>query len=176
MEILNEIRSKKKKPKALLAFLVEKTKQNPDLFIQLIEGLTTGSKVEKGTCLSVIAHIAKDKPELAIPYLNQITTYINSDAPKVKWEAAEVIANIAQKFPDKASKTIPKLLLNTKDDGTVVRWSAAYALTEIAKNNPKMQKDLLPKFLEILANEQNKGVRNVYLKALKCMGVPPSKT
>ncbi|MFH1470194.1 MAG: hypothetical protein ABIF01_00435, partial [Candidatus Micrarchaeota archaeon] len=165
MEILDEIRAKKKKPKELLASLTEKVKKNPDLFIQLIEGLTTGSKVEKGTCLSVVAHVAKDKPELALPHLDHIMGYINSDAPRVKWEAAEVIANIAQKFPDKASKTIPKLLLNTVDEGTVVRWSAAYALTEIAKNNPKLQKELIPKFLEILTNEQNKGVKNVYLKA-----------
>ncbi len=176
MEVLDEIRSKKKKPKELLLFLTEKTKKNPDLFMQLIDGLKIGSKVEKGTCLSVVAHIAKDKPELVIPHLDHIMEYINSDAPRVKWEAAEVIANIAQKFPDKASKTIPKLLLNTTDEGTVVRWSAAYALTEIAKNHPKTQKELVPKFLGIARRETNNGVKNVYLKALKDMGISPSKT
>ena len=176
MEILDEIRSKKKKPKELIIFLAEKTKKNPDLFLQLIDGLTTGSKSEKGTCLSVVAHIAKKKPELVIPYLTNITEYINHDAPRVRWEAAEVIANIAQKFPDKVSKTLPQLLLNTQDESTVVRWSAAYALTEIAKNNPKAKKELSPKFIEIIRKENNNGVKNVYLKALKTMGFPPSKT
>ncbi len=171
MELLDEIRSKKKKPKELIIFLAEKTKKNPDLFNQLIEGLTTGSKNEKGACLSVIAHIAKERPELVIPHLDRITEYINHDAPRVRWEAAEVIANIAQKFPDKVSKTFPQLLLNTRDEGTVVRWSAAYALTEIAKNNPKMKKELAPKFLEIIRKENNNGVKNVYLKALKEMRV-----
>jgi hypothetical protein len=174
--ILDEIRGTKKKPKELILFLAEKTKNNPELFMELIDGLKIGSKVEKATCLSVVAHIAKSKPELVIPHLDHITEYINHDAPRVKWEAAEIIANIAQKFPDKASKTIPKLLLNTVDEGTVVRWSAAYALTEIAKNRPETREELVPKFIEIVMNEKNSGVKNVYQKALKDMGVSPSKS
>ncbi|MFH0817941.1 MAG: HEAT repeat domain-containing protein [Candidatus Micrarchaeota archaeon] len=175
MGILDEIRGSNKKPKELILFLAEKTKHHPDLFMQLIDGLKIGSKAEKGTCLSVVAHVAKDNPELVIPYLDHITEYINHDAPRVRWEAAEVIANIAQKFPDKVSKTIPNLLLNTTDEGTVVRWSAAYALTEIAKNHPKTQKELVPRFLEIIRKETNSGVKNVYLKALDALGVSPSK-
>jgi hypothetical protein len=176
MELLDEIRGWKKKPKELILLLSERTKKHPESFVELINGLKTGSKNEKGTCLSVIAQVAKDKPELAISHLDHITEYINHNAPRVRWESAEIIANIAQKFPNKASKTIPKLLLNTRDEGTVVRWSAAYALTEIAKNSKKSAKELVPKFLEIVKKEKNNGVKNVYLKALKDMGVPPSKS
>jgi len=62
------------------------------------------------------------------------------------------------------------LLKNTKDKGTVVRWSVAFALGEIAKNNPKAAKILLPKMNELVKKEQNNGVKNVYLKALKVIG------
>lgn len=56
---------------------------------------------------------------------------------------------------------------HTKDKSTVVRWCAAYALTEIIKSNPKIRKELVPKIEDLLKNEKNNGVRNVYLKALK---------
>ena len=71
-----------------------------------------------------------------------------------------------QKIPDKVKDAVPKLLENTKDKGTVVRWSAAFALTEIVKSNPEMQKELVPEFKEILERENNKGVKNIYVKYL----------
>lgn len=80
------------------------------------------------------------------------------------------MANVAQKSPDEAAQAIPKLLTNTKDKGTVVRWSAAYALTEIAKNHPASAKKLIPQFEMIVKKEENNGVKNVYLRALKVIG------
>lgn len=62
---------------------------------------------------------------------------------------------------------IDKLLINTKDTGTVVRWSAAFALGEIIRYNVKIRKTLIGKIEIILEKEQNSGVKNVYLKALK---------
>jgi len=62
------------------------------------------------------------------------------------------------------------LLKNTTDDKintTVIKWCAAYALTEIAKHNPKARIQLLPVFEKIIKKEQNTGVKNVYVKALK---------
>jgi hypothetical protein len=60
-------------------------------------------------------------------------------------------------------------LINTKDESTVVRWCAAYALSEIVKNNSKIRGTLIPKIEEIVKNEKNSGVKNVYLKALKAI-------
>ena len=40
------------------------------------------------------------------------------------------------------------------------------ALTEIAKSNPVIRKELKQKIEEIVQNEKNNGVRNVYSKAL----------
>lgn len=64
-------------------------------------------------------------------------------------------------------KTVPKLLINTKDESTVVRWCAAYALSEIIKSNSNIRCTLVPQIEEIIKNENNNGVKNVYLKALK---------
>ncbi len=45
--------------------------------------------------------------------------------------------------------------------------SPSFALTEIAKNNAQNQKQLLPLFKDIIKTEQNNGVKNVYIKAIK---------
>jgi hypothetical protein len=114
-------------------------------------------------------HISKDKPEIVVPYIDDLVGYIDYKAPRVKWGVPEAIGNIAQKYPAEAEKAIPNLLENTRDKSTVVRRCAAFALTEIAKNNPKARKELGSKIEEIAKNEKNKGVRNVYLKALRIM-------
>jgi hypothetical protein len=82
-------------------------------------------------------------------------------------ESARVTANVAKEFPAEAAKAVPGLLINTKDEGTVVRWAAAYALTEVAKYNKDIRKKLVKKFEEITVKENNNGVKNIYIKALK---------
>jgi len=72
-------------------------------------------------------------------------------------------------FPERASKAIPALIKNTEDEGTVVRWSAAKGLTEIAKYNLESQKKLLGLFAKIIEIEENNGVKNIYVKALKAI-------
>jgi len=44
-------------------------------------------------------------------------------------------------------------------------------LTEIAKSNPEMQKEFVPEFKKILERENNKGVKNIYMKYLKGAGL-----
>jgi hypothetical protein len=167
MKVIEEIRSWEGKPKELVAFLTESIRKDEKLFSQLIEILKTGSDVEKGTCADVMKHVSKDKPEIVVPYIDEIIAYIDYRAPRVKWGVPESIGNLAQKFPKEVEKAVPKLLVNTKDESTVVRWCAAFALSEIAKNNPRVRKELVPKIEGIVKNEKNNGVKNVYLKALK---------
>ena len=79
----------------------------------------------------------------------------------------ESIGNLAQEFPAEVEKSVPNLLVNTKDESTVVRWCAAFALTEITKSNPAVRKELVSRIKEIVKNEKNSGVKNVYLRALR---------
>lgn len=167
MKLLDEIRNSRRKPKELIVYLAGEIKRDQGLFDQLIEGLTGGSEVERGTCADLLKRVTKDKPEYALPYLDTIIESITFKLPRVKWGTAEAIANIAQKFPKKVESAVPNLLTNTKDPSTVVRWCAAYGLTEIAKNDKKLAEKLIPEFKELVGKEKNNGVKNVYLKALK---------
>ncbi|MCL0058958.1 HEAT repeat domain-containing protein [Dehalococcoidia bacterium] len=171
MTTIEEILKSKKKPKEIVELLAEALKRDKKLIAELIQCFENGTTAEKGNCMEAIEYVTKENPEFAENCLEFVIAHINCKAPRVKWEACRIIGNVAQKFPSKIQKAIPKLLENTKDKGTVVRWSAAFALTEIAKSNSEMQKELVPEFKKILERETNKGVRNIYLKYLKDVGL-----
>jgi hypothetical protein len=102
-----------------------------------------------------------------LPYIDLLIEYIDYKAPKVRWGCPESLGYIACKHPDEVVKALPKLLRNLEDKSTVVRWCAAFALTEIAKNNHEKQMELVATFKQLIKAEQNSGVRNLYIKAIK---------
>ncbi len=169
MDLSDEIRNSKKKPKELTEWLALKIERDRNTLDDIQQCLKTGSTAEKGICMEAIEHVSKSRPRLVRNHIGMVIGHINSDAPKVKWESARVIGNLAFQFPEEVATVIPSLLENTRDKGTVVRWSAAYALSEIAKSNPGIRNTLLPEIRRIIKNEKNNGVKNVYLKALKAI-------
>ena len=167
MATIEEILKSRKKPKEIVELLAEKLKSDKKAIHELIQCFENGTTAEKGNCMEAIEYVTKEYPEFAENCISFVVAHINDKAPRVKWESCRIIGNVAKKFPDKVKEAIPKLLENTNDKGTVVRWSAALALTEIAKDGLEMQKELVPEFKKILERENNKGVRNIYLKYLK---------
>jgi HEAT repeat protein len=147
--------------------MTKAAKSDPQLLAEVFDLLRTGRDVEKGTAAEVMKFVSKDKPEMMLPYIDQLVEYIDYKAPRVRWGCPEAIGNMAAKYPREVEKAIPKLLGNLKDTSTVVRWCAAYALAEIAKYNLEKQKGLAATFQDLIKTEQNNGVRNVYVKALK---------
>ncbi len=136
----------------------------------LIEFFQSASDVDKGTCADAMKHVSGQQPGILAPFIDRLIEYVNHRAPRVKWGISEAIGNLAREYPDKAVHAIPYLMQNTienKTNTTVVRWCAAYGLSEIAKHNPKARGELVPKMKEIAEKEENNGVRNVYLKALR---------
>jgi hypothetical protein len=67
MNVTDELRTWKGKPKELIAFLTESIEKDEKQFPQLIEILKSGSDVEKGTAADVIKHVSKDKSEIVTP-------------------------------------------------------------------------------------------------------------
>jgi hypothetical protein len=172
MSEIEEILQSKIKPKEKQIRLVEAVIQKRISARKFIKFFESASNVNKGTCADAMKHISAEKPEILAPYVDILVEYINYNLPRVKWGVPEAIGNIAKKYPDKAAKAIPYLLKNTTDDKintTVIKWCAAYALSEIAKHNIKTRKQLLPRFKNIIESEQNNGVKNVYIKAMKAI-------
>ena len=167
MKEITDILDSDLKHKEKVAKITDKIINNESLVPNLVKLLQEGSDVQKGTSAEIMKFVSKDKPELLISHLDVLMEYINYKAPRVKWGVPETIGNMAQKYPKEVEKTIPKLLINTEEKSTVIRWCAAFALSEIAKYNTDIQEELVNKFQTFIDKEQNNGVKNVYVKALK---------
>ena len=165
--IIKKILELETKHKEKVVLITEKVKDDENLVEELFDLLKTGNDMEKGTSAEVMKFVSNDNPEIMVPYIDVLIEYIDYRAPRVKWGCPESLGNIASKYPEEVEKAIPKLFKNLKDKSTVVRWCAAYALTEIAKHNSKKQRELVAKFQDLIETEQNNGVKNVYVKALK---------
>lgn len=170
MTTIKEILHSKRKPRETVELLADALKRDQKLTDELVQCFADGTTAEQGACMEALETITKDNPEFAETCLDWVMEHLNDQAPRVRWEACRIIANVAQKFPAKIQEAVPRLLENTHDAGTVVRWSAAFALSEVAKSSPEMQHKLVPEFKQILAREDNTGVRNIYLKYLKLEG------
>lgn len=148
-------------------FEIVKIIKNPADFKELMELFRSGNDKLKGSCAEVMKFVSQEKPELFLPYIDELINHINSKVNRVKWGIPEAIHYIAEKHPEKVSNAVPKLLENTKDKSIVVRWCAAFALSSIAKHNKKLQKELIKTFEQLIKTENNNGIRNVYLNSLK---------
>jgi len=167
MNKIEEILRSKNKPKEKQVLLVKAVCNSEITGKEFIDFFTSASDVDKGTCADVMKHVSEQKPGLLAPFIDVLIGHINYKTLRVKWGVPEAIGNLARNYPEEVVEAIPKLFRNTKDDSTVVRWCAAYALTEIAKYNSRKQKELQLFFSKMVKQEKNKGVKNVYLKALK---------
>lgn len=170
MNKIKEILQSKIKPKEKQIKLVESVVSGKIPATEFMSFFKSAKDVDKGTCADAMKHISAQKPRLLAPFINTLLKYINYKLPRVKWGVPEAIGNMSKDYPEQTAKAIPYLLKNTTDDKintTVIKWCAAFALSEIAKNNPKTRRQLLPIFEKIIESEENNGVKNVYVKALK---------
>jgi hypothetical protein len=170
---IEELMRRKMKPKERQTRLVNAVISGRIAPKEFIAFFASSSDVDKGACADAMKHISEKKPELLAPYIGTLIGYITYAAPRVKWGVMEAIGNMADKYPDKTLKAIPYLLENTVEtpvNSTVVRWCAAYALSKIIKSKPETGKKMAPVFESLIISENNSGVRNVYIMAMKAIG------
>lgn len=140
-----------------------------DFTIEEIEAASQEMKENKiSTILEAIEEISnKGFMELSSDYLEFAKKYVSSKDNSCKREASRIVGNLASQYPQAVRDCIPALLDNAKADGTVVRWGSAYALSRIIQLNAYSNTDLYETLVSVCDNEQENGVKNQYLKALK---------
>ncbi len=135
---------------------------------ELLAFSETQNASDKATCIEALEYATRKKPGIADEsLLDFMTTALQEDEPRIKWESARVIGNIAKLFPASLSKAIDHLLINATHSGTVVRWSSAFALGEILKLKTADNKTLLPAIESLSLKETDGGVQKKYHDALK---------
>lgn len=109
----------------------------------------------------------KSLMDLSEAYLEFAKGYVSSADNSCKREASRIIGNLAARYPQAVQDAIPVLLENTTAQGTVVRWGSAYALSRIIVLAEYRDTDLYERIVSVCEGEQENGVKNQYIKALK---------
>ncbi|MHA1332255.1 MAG: hypothetical protein ACTSR2_14400 [Candidatus Hodarchaeales archaeon] len=167
MELIKDVLSQRIKSKEKVDKITKIVIENPDKIKILISSFKQGTDTEKGTYTTALKQISANNPEIVEPYVDELIEYINHKSNRVKWGIPETIGNLAEKYPYRIEKAIPNLLLNTNDQSTGVRWCAAYAISRIILYNAERREELIDKINQIVREEKNNGVKNVYLKAIE---------
>ena len=118
--------------------------------------------------LEAIEEVSRSKEFiLEADYLDLAEKYILSSDNSCKREASRIVGNLANKYPTKLDDAIVALLKNTDDEGTVIRWASAYALSRIIVIPQYAKSSLFEQISDLCAREEENGVKNQYIKALK---------
>lgn len=118
--------------------------------------------------LEAVEEVSRSKEfSLEAEYLDLAEKYILSSDHSCKREASRIVGNLANKFPTKLENAITALLQNAENDSTVIRWASAYALSRIIMIPPYAKSPLFEQISNLCAKENENGVKNQYIKALK---------
>jgi hypothetical protein len=171
MEILNQLSSQKKDKTEISNNLVaEKCLANPKLLTEIAVGLEDNKNKNLQTdCIEVFTLVSEVKPELVVPYADNILPLLYSKKSKTRWEAVHTLSFIAEKIPDTIFSALPTLQsLAENDESVIVRDYAmdtianyAKVSAETSKKSYGILKSILKLWGEKHAKQVFKGFNNV---------------
>ena len=129
---------------------------------------TNNGEKQIATILEAVEEVSnKHLCPLEAAWLQWAEPYISSENNSCRREASRIVGNMAAQYPDLLDEAIERLMKNTSDEGTVIRWAAAYALSRIVILDRYAKSDLYDRLVAVCDREEDNGVKNQYLKALK---------
>ena len=129
---------------------------------------TTIGEKQIATVLEAVEEVSnKHLCPLEAAWLQWAEPYISSENNSCRREASRIVGNMAAQYPDLLDDAIERLMKNTSEEGTVIRWAAAYALSRIVVLDRYAKSDLYDRLVAVCEREEENGVKNQYLKALR---------
>ena len=129
---------------------------------------TTIGEKQIATALEAVEEVSNKRLcPLGAAWLQWAEPYISSENNSCRREASRIVGNMTAQYPDLFDEAIERLMKNTSDEGTVIRWAAAYALSRIVILDRYAKGDLYDRLIAVCDREEENGVKNQYLKALK---------
>jgi hypothetical protein len=163
MEILNQLSSQKSdKTEDSNRIVAEKCIANPRMLAEIAIGLEDKDKKLQSDCIEVFTLVSEKKPELIVPYSENIIPLLHSKETKTRWEAIHTLSFIAEKIPDIIFSVLPTLQsLIEKDKSTIVRDYTMDTIANFAKTNVETSRksyELLKYALELWGEKHAKQV------------------
>jgi hypothetical protein len=113
--------------------VARKCLQRPDLLKDIAKALTGPTPGIVADCAEVMTEVAREKPELVVPYADALISLLDSKNGRARWEAMHAIEFIAALIPKTIERLLPKLESLIRDDKSViVRDNATSTLANYA--------------------------------------------
>lgn len=141
--------------------------EQPSVLAEIAKGLSTDDPRLVGDCAEVMTMVAEQRPELVMPYVEEIVALLSSGKTRVRWEVMHAIALVARLVPERIAPMIGELGAKIKGDRSViVRDWAVYALGEYGSTSKEAAQSAFSILAEALTAWEGKQSG----KALEALG------
>ena len=163
MEILNQLSSRQgDKTEDSNKIVAEKCIANPRILAEIAVGLEDKDKKLQADCIEVFTLVSEKKPELIVPYAENILPLLSCKDTKTRWEAVHTLSFIAEKIPELVFSVLPVLQsFIEKDKSTIVRDYTIDTIANYAKTSVEASEksyELLKYALELWGEKHAKQV------------------
>ena len=127
--------------------VVQQILDNPQLFPDVFEGLTSDEPIIRMRSADVIEKVAKQHPEYLQPFKSQLINEISRiDQKEVQWHVAQMFAYLT--IDQSERDTIMNILLTylSQDTGAIVKTFSMQTLAIFAERYP----DIRPEIIELI--------------------------
>ncbi len=125
---------------------------NPDLFMEIAEGLQSPDPALAGDCAEVMTMAAEENPQCVAPYAPLISKLLFHKNTRARWEAAHALAYLAQYEPVLIGSILPLISeIVRADQSVIVRDYAIDILANYARVSSQASGEAYPLLVEALA-------------------------
>lgn len=144
--------------------------KKPQFLKHIVKGLHNDDVYLVGDCAEVLTNIAEVKPDLIIPFIDELIPLLSHPTSRVRWEAMHSIACIAELCPKKITPLLPQLKgICITDSSTIVRDHCTILIGNYAKTSKKAAQEafvalelILEQWKEKQASRVFDGLQNIF--------------
>jgi HEAT repeat protein len=145
--------------------------ETPDLIVDLLDALATGSDVVRGHASDAIERISRQRPDLVRPALAAFLSQVQRDPiPMVRWHLAMLLGNLATEGAS-LGEIVDTLLALLADPSPFVKSWAISGLCQIGRRYPERQGKIMEE-LAPLGRDPSIAVRHRAEKAMRLLMDP----
>jgi HEAT repeat protein len=141
---------------------------NPQLFDQLVEGLSEPESVIRARTAHALEKISRTHPEMVESLLPKFIEMATHDpVPMVRWHIAMIFGNL-QLPAESVDDVIPVLFRMLEDSSVFVKSWALVSLTVLGRQHGSMRK-VIADHIQPLLNDRSVAIRSKAIKAVKIL-------
>ncbi len=130
--------------------VVEKVTKNPDLLLQLLDGISSANARTRFASAKILRRISEKNPEILYPSMDFFVDLLDSDNNILMWNAMDIIANLTMIDTDnRFNKLFGKFYGHLYDGGLITAGHIVDNSGKIALAKPEFQDEITQELLKV---------------------------